>query len=279
MNTEQLDLGGTTITWLEGGRFELDGGTMFGAVPKVLWSRQYEVSDDNTIKLKAAPLLVRTRHTCILVDTGLGNKLTAKQQKIFRVSAPWRMEDELHRHGLSREMIDIVILTHCDFDHAGGIVMTNDAGMPELTFPKARHIIHRDEWYDAMHPDRRSSYTYFPENFAGLESSGLLELVDGDHDIDPAVTVRHTGGHTRGHQIVEIRGRTDGAVHLGDVMPTHAHANPLWIMAYDDFPLEVIAQKEQLIHRYRDRRCWFTFYHDVYMNAGRMDASGRVAPS
>ncbi len=279
MKEDHLDLGGITISWLDGGRFELDGGTMFGAVPKVLWSRKYPADADNYIKMAACPLLVRTGRACLLVDTGLGNKLTEKQRKIFRVSSPWRIEDGLARHQLRREDIDVVLLTHCDFDHAGGVVMYDAAGRPELTFPNARHIINRTEWHDATHPDRRSSHTYFSENFLGLESSDLLQLVEGDVEVDAGVALRHTGGHTRGHQIVEISGHNACAVHLADMMPTHAHANPLWVMAFDDFPLDVIAQKERLLPKYRERHCWFTFYHDVYMKAGRLNASGEIEPA
>lgn len=279
MKEDHLDLGGITISWLDGGQFELDGGTMFGAVPKVLWSRKYPPDAENYIKMLASPLLVRTGRRCLLIDTGLGNKLTEKQRKIYRVSSDWRIEAELARCQLRREDIDVVILTHCDFDHAGGVVMYNGAGQPELTFPNARHLIHRVEWHDATHPDRRSSYTYFAENFIGLESSGLLQLVDGDVEIETGVALRHTGGHTRGHQIVEISGRNACAVHLADMLPTHAHANPLWIMAYDDFPLEVIAQKERLLPAYQARNCWFTFYHDAFMNAARLDMSGNIIES
>ena len=275
----QLDLGGITIAWLQGGQFELDGGTMFGAVPKVLWSQKYPPDEDNYIKLQAAPLLVSTPQHRLVIDTGLGNKLTAKQQRIFRVRDPWRIELSLARHHLGRDDIDTVVLTHCDFDHAGGVVMINADRKPELTFPKARHIIQRDEWHDATHPDRRSSYTYFAENFFGLESSGLLQLVDGDVHLEAGITLRRTGGHTRGHQIVEMSGKTGCAVHLADMMPTHAHANPLWVMAYDDFPLEVIAHKERMVEQYRGCDCWFTFYHDIYMNAGRLDDEGAMAPS
>jgi glyoxylase-like metal-dependent hydrolase (beta-lactamase superfamily II) len=278
LHEDYLDLGGITIAWLDGGQFELDGGTMFGAVPKVLWSRKYPPDAENYIKMAASPLLVRTGNRSLLIDTGLGNKLTEKQQKIFRVSSPWRIEQELARYQMRRGDIDVVILTHCDFDHAGGVVMYDAAGRPELTFPNARHIINRAEWHDATHPDRRSSNTYFTENFIGLESSGLLQLVEDDVAIEAGVALRHTGGHTRGHQIVEISGQSDCAVHLADMMPTHAHANPLWIMAYDDFPLDVIAQKERLLSQYKKRNCWFTFYHDVYMKAGRLNASDEMVP-
>ena len=276
LNTNQLDLGGITISWLNGGEFYLDGGTMFGAVPKLLWSRKYPPDDENFIKMLAAPLLVRTAESAILIDTGLGSKLTDKLKKIYRVSRRWTADQDLARLGLSTRDIACVILTHCDFDHAGGIVTINKDGKPELTFPNALHIINEMEWQDVKHPNSRSIHAYFPENFATLEESGRMVLINQDYEAAPGVKVRHSGGHTRGHQIVEITGRNGCALHLGDLMPTHAHANPLWIMAYDNFPLEVISQKEQWIERYRDRGCWFTFYHDDFIKAGRMDSRGQI---
>jgi glyoxylase-like metal-dependent hydrolase (beta-lactamase superfamily II) len=276
LSIDQLDLGNIRIAWLDGGAFELDGGTMFGPVPKVFWSTVYPPDQHNYIKMSAMPLLVRTSDACILIDTGLGNKLTEKQKQLFRVSQPWRLDGELSAYDLSREDIDIVIFTHCDFDHAGGGVMHNAAGLAELTFPNARYIINALEWHDARHPTARSKYVYFPENFAGIEESGRLHLVDGTQEVVPGVRVRHTGGHTRGHQIVEIEGQSGCACHLADLMPTHAHAKPGWITAHDDFPLDVTAQKEALIEKYRGRGCWFTFYHDVILKAGRMDQNGTI---
>ena len=277
MNDSTLDLGGITITWLDGGTFELDGGTMFGAVPKLLWSRQYPVDQNNYIKMLAAPLLVKTPETAVIIDTGLGNKLTEKQKQIFRVKKMWDLPEALGRHGISRRDIGCVILTHCDFDHAGGILMNDPSGNPEITFPEAMHIVHEAEWQDARHPGRRSAYTYFPENFRGLAESGKLQLTQGDHTVIPGVAVHHTGGHTRGHQMVKIQGQLGCAFHLGDLMPTHAHANPLWIMAYDNFPLDVIGQKEQIIAQARNGNCWFTFYHDAYIKACRLDENGQIA--
>jgi len=276
VSIDQLDLGNIRIAWLDGGAFELDGGTMFGPVPKVLWSPLYPSDQNNFIKLAAMPLLVRTPDACILIDTGLGNKLTEKQKQLFRVSQPWRLDRELSADDLSREDVDIVILTHCDFDHAGGVVMNNAAGLAELTFPKARYIINALEWHDARHPTARSRYVYFQENIAVIEESGRLQLVDGTLEVVPGVRVRHTGGHTRGHQIVEIEGQSGCTCHLADLMPTHAHAKPGWTTAHDDFPLDVIAQKEALIEKYRARGCWFTFYHDVFLKAGRMDQNGNI---
>lgn len=276
MKTDQLDLGDIHISWLNGGEFALDGGTMFGTVPKVVWSQLYTPDQDNFIKLSASPLLVRTPDARILIDTGLGNKLTDKQRYIFRVTQDWCVDKELAHYDLTREDIDVVILTHCDFDHAGGVIMLNAKGDPELTFPKARHIVNELEWHDMRHPNARSKYVYLPENFIGLEDSGLLQLVNNNLEIVPGVYVHHSGGHTRGHQIVEIKGQSGCACHLADIMPTHAHTKPSWHMAHDDFPLDVISQKELLIDKFRGKGCWFTFYHDIFINAGRIDKEGKI---
>ncbi len=274
--TATLDLGSLTISWLGGGEFELDGGTMYGAVPKVLWNNKYPADSDNYIKMLNAPLLVSTGDVNIIIDTGLGNKLSAKQKKIFRVYQDWSLVTDLKNKGLSRSDIDYVILTHCDFDHAGGIVMYDEKNNPCFTFPCARHIIQESEWHDVIHPNSRSAHTYWQENFTGLVESSLLDLVDGDKEIVSGVFVKRTGGHTRGHQLVEMQGRDSCAVHLGDVLPTHTHSNPLWIMAYDNYPLDVIDQKEKLLAQYCTSNCWFTFYHDIFMKACKFDSRGKV---
>jgi len=273
---DSLNLGNISIHWLGGGDFELDGGTMYGAVPKVLWQQKYPPDADNYIKMLNAPLLVRTDEFNIIIDTGIGNKLTEKQQSIFRVYRPWSLPEDLRTLGLRREDIDYVILTHGDFDHAGGVIMYNERGGKELTFPRAKHVLQKKEWYDICNPNSRAAHTYFADNFSGLKASGLLTIVDGNRQIVEGVAVRHTGGHTRGHQIVEMRGSEACAVHLGDVLPTHTHTNPLWIMGYDNFPLELIEQKEQLLPHYRGQNCWFTLYHDIYVKACRLDEQGEV---
>lgn len=271
-----LDLGDITIHWINGGEFELDGGTMFGPVPKVLWNKKYPANADNNIKLLNASLLVQTPHLKIVIDTGIGNKLTDKERDIFNITRPWTMVEDLASLGINREDIDWVILTHCDFDHAGGIVMHNSGGQPELTFPRAKYLIQQKEWEDVIHTNSRSIHTYWPHNFTGLEESGLLHLVDGDHEVTTGVSVSSTGGHTRGHQLVVFQGKTECAVHLGDLLPTHSHLNPLWIMAYDNFPLEIIQQKEELLPQYASRNCWLTFYHDIFMKACKIDLNGRI---
>lgn len=268
-----LDLGSMSVTWLCGGYNQLDGGTMFGAVPKILWSRQCPPDADNYFDLINNPLLVRTPHANIIIDTGLGNKLTEKQKKIFRVTREWAVIEELRAVGLQREDIDAVIFTHGDFDHAGGAVMVMDDGSYEPTYPNARYILQQKEWEDISAPNIRAAHTYFPVNFAELEQRGKLELVDGDREVIPGVTVRLSGGHTRGHQIIAMEGSEGCAVHMGDLFPTHHHSNPLWVMAYDNFPLDVIERKVDYFKEYSEKKCWFTFYHDFDMRACRLDAA------
>lgn len=276
-------LGDFEIYWLNGGEFELDGGTMFGVVPKVLWSKKYpaDVADDishedNYIKLLNYPLLVKTTEFLVIIETGLGNKMTEKQKKIFRVIREWDIPQELKRIGLTRQDIDYVILTHCDFDHAGGIVMHNAHGDEELTFPNAKHIVQKLEWEDVRHPNIRSENTYWPQNFSKLKETDNLQLVNGNFTVCKGVEVELTGGHTRGHQIVRIQSGKETAYHLADLLPTHVHFNPLWIMAYDNFPLDAIALKQKYETRGIRENAWFTFYHDPSMYACKFDTKGKV---
>ena len=281
---KSFKLGDFEIYWLNGGEFELDGGTMFGVVPKVLWSKKYPAHaadyirhEDNYIKLLNCPLLVKTPEFLVIIETGLGNKMTEKQKEIFRVIKEWDIPQELNKIGLSRQDIHYVILTHCDFDHAGGIVMHNADGVEELTFPNAKHIVQKLEWEDAMYPNIRSENTYWPENFSKLKGTDNLQLVEGNFTVCKGVEVELTGGHTRGHQIVRIQSDKEIAYHLADLLPTHVHFNPLWIMAYDNFPLDAIGLKQKYETRGIRENAWFTFYHDPSMYACKFDTKGKVA--
>lgn len=271
MDIPTLTLGDFTIFWLNGGHFRLDGGTMFGAVPKVLWEKKCTADATNTIPLCNDVLLVKTPEHTILIDTGIGNKLSSKLLSIFQVTSPWSVTDDLQKLGISSEEIDTVLLTHCDFDHAGGIVMHNGEGEEELSFPNAVHYIQQKEWEDVEQPNRRAQSTYFPENFSLLKKEGKLKIIAGDIDVCTGIKLRYTGGHTRGHQLVELHSGGETLVHLGDLYPTHAHTNPLWIMSYDNFPLEVIDRKEEYFEYYQKQNSWFSFYHDPVVKACKLD--------
>jgi len=271
----RLNLGDFTVSWLRGGTFSIDGGAMFGAVPKVLWSEKIDADNDNAILLDNNVMLVQTGKNNIIIDTGLGNKLTEKQQTIFKVSSPWLLPDDLETLGLATKDIDTVILTHCDFDHAGGAVMLDDNGHEVPTFPNAKYVVQKDEWQDVHNTTKRSANTYWPVNFAAL-SENQVTVIEGAYEITSGINVLQTGGHTRGHQIVEIKSQGSTAVHLGDLLPTTHHRNPLWVMAFDNYPLDAIEEKERLIRFYSDQNAWFLFYHDIDCNACRLSADYQV---
>jgi glyoxylase-like metal-dependent hydrolase (beta-lactamase superfamily II) len=271
-----LTVGDFQLTWLCGGSFHLDGGAMFGVVPKALWQRKYPCDDQNYIPHLASPILLKTPCALMLIDTGIGNKLTEKQRKIFRVQEQWRLTEDLFALGLSPEDIDTVILSHFDWDHAGGVVKELDDGSLRLTFPRARHVLQRTEWEDVLNPHVRAAQTYWPINHELLAGSGMLQLVDGMQEVGQGVTVVHTGGHNRGHQIVMLESGGEKALHLADLLPTHAHFNPLWVMAYDNYPLESIRQKQHWEEFGIREHAWFTFYHDAFVSACRFDMQGAV---
>jgi glyoxylase-like metal-dependent hydrolase (beta-lactamase superfamily II) len=270
-------LGDFELTWLNGGRFELDGGAMFGVVPKVLWQKKYPGNAENYISLSARPILVKTPHALVLIESGLGNKLTEKQKKIFRVREDWSVIEDLKEIGISRSDIDFVVLTHFDFDHAGGVIMFDDSGDPAITFPRAKHILQEKEWNDVLKPNSRNINTFWAVNKDLMKGSRNLFLVNGEAEVVPGITVVHTGGHNGGHQIVRIESQKEKALHLADLLPTHAHVNPLWIMAYDNYPMDSIAMKERWITAGVSDRAWFTFYHDATLLACRFGEEGNIA--
>jgi glyoxylase-like metal-dependent hydrolase (beta-lactamase superfamily II) len=266
-----LVVGEVTLHWLSGGDFRLDGGTLFATVPKALWQAVVPVAVDNTVCLSNDPLLIECRDGLVLVDTGLGEHCPQG----YVSTAPWALLQGLQALGIKREDILHVVITHGDFDHAGGLTMATTGGGRQTTFPGAVHHLQRAEWEEIHAPHRRSAEAYDAASLA-LLPAGKLHLVDGEEVICPGITVRLSGGHTRGHQVVEIRSGKHLALHLGDLMPTHNHVNPLWHLAYDNYPLTVIDRKIEYLERDGQEEPWFLFYHDPLVRACRLDRQGTV---
>ncbi len=271
-----LKIGEFELFWLNGGVFELDGGAMFGVVPKVLWSKKYPSDAENYIPMVTWPILIKTKEDLILIETGLGNKLTDKQKAIYHVKEDWQIPEELGKLGFTTADINYVILTHFDFDHAGGAIMKNKDGEIEITFTNAKYVIQAKEWHDVLNPNNRSINTYWTINNEKLRESSNLLLIDGQHEIVKGVKAVFTGGHNGGHQIVIIESRGEMAIHFGDLMPMHSHYNPLWVMAYDNFPMESIKQKEIWEKFAQEHNAWLTFYHDPFVLAAKFDEKGNI---
>lgn len=244
----RVQVGDLTVVLLDGGGLWLDGGAMFGIVPKPLWSRQVEVDAENRIPLAMTCLYCESGGKRILVETGAGpaSKYSEKEQGFFKFTGHWVL-DALQAIGVERESIDFVIMTHLHFDHAGGGTMPDGKGGSTPTFPNARYVVQRGEWEDATTGHGVMTNTYRAENLAPLEQAGVLSLACGEAEIVPGVFVRPFPGHTRYQQGVVLRSGGEEAIQPGDMMPTAAHVGLPYNMAYDLLPIENMENKKRLL--------------------------------
>jgi glyoxylase-like metal-dependent hydrolase (beta-lactamase superfamily II) len=262
-----MQFGDFQIDIIRDGLFRLDGGAMYGVVPKNLWSKVEEVDEQNRILMSCNPALVRSGKFNILIDTGTGEKFPDKYNQIYRIEMPRGLLPGLKKLKLAPEDIDFVINTHLHFDHCGGNTTVKNGELVP-TFPRARYCINRLEWEDAISPNPRSKASYLAENLLPLKDSGLLRLTEGDEEIIPGVMVRVTGGHTRGHQIIYIQSRGKSAVYLADLIPINAHIRVSWIMAYDLYPVETVDFKERFIQEAFEGHYLLLFEHSPHIKAG-----------
>jgi glyoxylase-like metal-dependent hydrolase (beta-lactamase superfamily II) len=258
------------------GVFRLDGGAMFGIVPKVLWSRVKPADEKNRVQMDMNCLLIRDADHVVLVETGAGPKLTARQKEIFGVDGPPRLLDELKAIGVKPDEITLVINTHLHFDHAGGNTY-RDGDRVVPTFPRASYVFQRREWEDATAPNERTRGSYLPDDFAPLESAGKLELVDESVEILPGVRLDRVQGHTRGTQTVRVSDRGQTLFFSSDFMPDRHHLPLPWIPAFDLYPLDTLAAKKLVIRRAIDERWIVAFTHDLPRFGRITEADGKLA--
>lgn len=261
MNSRSVRLGQFELSIVSDGKFWLDGGTMFGVVPKVMWDKLNPADDLNRIELGLNCLLIQTPDNKILVDTGIGEKLKERFKDIYRVERDFSLIEVLHRRGIEPDDIDKVINTHLHFDHCGGNTVKR-GGKSVPTFPNAQYIIQRQEWYDATHPNERTKASYLKENFVPLEENDQLLLVDGEHEVSKGVKVIVTNGHTQGHQSVLIESDGSKAIYLGDLIPTASHIKIPYVMGYDLYPLDIIKKKKDILQTALNEHWLLIFEHD-----------------
>ena len=260
-------LGELELISLTDGTFRLDGGAMFGVVPKPLWERRAPADARNRISLGMRPLLVRGDRT-MLIDAGIGSKMDAKSVEIYDIDRSHNLIDSLAAVGVSPRDIDIVLATHLHFDHAGGFTTRDENGRLVPTFPRARYVVRTGEWDDAAHPHERNKASYIEENFKPLADFGVLDLVAGNDTIMPGVRVVRTGGHTMHHQIVVIESAGETAIFAADLMPTTAHVDAPWIMGYDLYPMDTLRFKRTFIREAISHEYLIFFEHDPTIAAG-----------
>ena len=252
---------------LTDGFLRVDGGAMFGTVPKALWEQHAPADSRNRIRLAMRPLIVRGARTMI-IDAGLGGKDSGAFLDRYGVDRVRSLDATMAEAGIAPEEVDIVLASHLHFDHAGGFTRRGADGRVRPAFPRAQYIVRRGEWEDANHPHARNRAGYLADNYLPLAAAGVLQLVDDDATIMPGVKVRHTGGHTRHHQIVLLESNGHTAAYAADLIPTTAHVREAWISGADLYPMDTLAAKQQFVKAAIEQETLVFFAHDPVVAAG-----------
>ncbi len=257
-----LKLGSYTVHVVKTGTLRLDGGAMFGIVPRPLWEKRIAPDAHNRIPLQMRCLLLEGDGRLVLVDNGMGDKYDAKFADIFGVDHETdTLQSSLRALGVAPADITDVILTHLHFDHCGGSTYREGADL-KLTFPNARHHVQRRHWEWAMKPNARERASFLSENLLPIQQAGALALLDGAGEPIPGVEVRVVEGHTEAQQIVLVRGREQTLAYVADLLPTVHHLAPAWNMGYDVRPMETMAEKATFLDEAVDNDWWLFFEHD-----------------
>jgi glyoxylase-like metal-dependent hydrolase (beta-lactamase superfamily II) len=254
-----LTLGNFELSVFSDGTYPLDGGAFFGVVPKIMWSRKVDADDKNYVQAGLNSLLIRTGKQTVLVETGMGNKLSERMIKFY--GQPAQLLTNLAAAGVAPENIDIVVNTHLHFDHCGWNTVRKD-GKIVPTFPRAKYYAPEGEWQYARKPSERDAISYIPDNYDPLVQSGQMTLLKGGEEIVPGVLVKTFPGHTA-HMlgvIVESGGRT--ACYISDLIPTTAHIDITWGMGFDLYPLQTVESKKQYYAKAMAEKWLTVFTHD-----------------
>ena len=252
-------LGDFELTIVSDGTYFLDGGAFFGVVPKTMWSKKVKPDEQNRLDAGLNSLLVRTGKKNILIETGIGNKLSEKMVQIYK--QPAKLLDNLHAAGVAPEEIDIVINTHLHFDHCGWNTVRHD-GKIAPTFPRAKYYAPEGEWQYARHPSERDAISFISENYDPLVESGQMTLLRGGAEILPGISVKTFPGHTAHMQAVIVSSGGLTACYISDLIPTSVHINITWGMAFDLYPLETIESRKKYYAQAIPERWLTVFTHD-----------------
>ncbi len=268
-----MKVGSVDVEILNDGFWRSDGGAMFGVVPRTMWERKLRPDDRNRVAMALRCLLIRDDGTTILVDTGLGDKLTPKECDMYGVARPTGLLRELAERGIAPDEIDVVVDTHLHLDHAGGnTTRRGDAIVP--TYPRAEYWVQRREWRDAANPNERTRSTYLPENLLPIEQSGQLRFIDGPIEVTSSVRWLSAPGHTTAHTCVLVESNGQSLLFTVDVCPFVAHLERIaWIPAVDLDPLRSMETKRAIIADCLAHDRLIVFDHDPRVITARLSGS------
>ncbi|MDP1832462.1 MAG: MBL fold metallo-hydrolase [Geothrix sp.] len=281
-----MQFGPWDVQIVSGGTFRLDGGAMFGTVPKVVWNKLYPADEENQILMGTNCLLIRgevggKKHV-VLVDNGNGDKETDDFMARFKFEGRGVLDANLAKHGVKPADITLCILTHLHFDHAGGSTRLDANGKTVPSFPNARYLVQAKDLADARHPHLRVKASYLPQNWEPMEAAGILDTVEGPAEILPGISVRLAPGHIEGLQNIVVEGGGQRLVYLADLIPTARHIQPAWVMGYDLDVVTCVNERMKLLDEVTGTGTILVFEHDPEIPAGTVsrDAKGkyRVTP-
>ena len=269
-----------TIHAIQAGALKLDGGAMFGVVPKPLWERRIPADDRNRIPMGMRCLLVEHESGPVIIDTGSGNKESEKFHDIYGIENAGTggrtlLEDGVRAAGFALEEVALVINSHLHFDHAGGNTFRDRDGTVKPTFPRARYVVQHGEYHWAAHTNERTAASYFPLNWEPIREAGRLDLVEGEREIVPGIRVIPAPGHTPHHQGILIESGGERAFFMADLVPTSAHLPLPWIMGYDVEPLVTLESKRRILARAHEEHWLVVFEHDASVPWGYVSRDGK----
>jgi len=266
-----MRLGDYRLEVVPDAEFRLDGGAMFGVVPRALWSQVAPPDEQNRVRMNMNCLMIEAGSEKILIDTGIGEKWTSKHQQMYSIDRKLPLGESLRSiAGVGPEEITIVINTHLHFDHAGGNTSLDQDRRAVAAFPNARYFVSRAEYEHAETPSERDRASYLPENWRPLQECGQIELKDADYEVVPGVYMETYAGHNRSMQCVRIERGGHTFFGFADLVPTRAHVPFAWIMGYDLYPVETLEAKKRLLPRAARENWLCLFYHDPDAPLGRV---------
>lgn len=266
MQLSSLSIGPFTLYTIETGRFKLDGGAMFGVVPKTLWSKHIDVDEKNRIPMAMRCLLITSDNSgkTYLVDNGCGTKFNEKLESIYGLDhSHSELNQSLEYHGFSPEDITDVIFSHLHFDHCGGTTYYDEDGELQHTFPKATYHVPEKHWQTATNPNAREKASFLKNNIEPIKESGRLNLVDDSHTYEKGLSAIPVSGHTISQQLPKISIGSTTIVFAADLLPTHIHVPVPWVMGYDMYPVQTLSEKQEILEKALSENWYFFMEHDA----------------